>query len=51
MLRYPEGDEIKCMVHLDHPMTNNEAGYETLVVELDLAKAVGAMSVVVYCDS
>ena len=39
------------MVHLDFPMTNNEAEYEALVVGLDLAKAVGATSVVVHYDS
>ena len=39
------------MVHLDFPTTNNEAEYETLVVGLDLAKALGAIIVVAYCDS
>ena len=51
MLCSPEGNKIKCMVHLDFPVTNNEAEYEILVVGLDLAKAIGAISVVVYCDS
>ena len=39
------------MVHLDFPMTNNKVEHETLMVGLDLAKAAGATSVVVYCDS
>ena len=39
------------MVHLDFPTTNNETEYETLVAGLDLAKVVGATSVVVYYDS
>ena len=39
------------MVRLDFPTTNNEVEYETLVVGLDLARAVGATSVVVYGDS
>ena len=39
------------MVCLDFPTTNNEAEYKALVVGLDLAKAVGAASVVIYCDS
>ena len=39
------------MVRLNFPLTNNEAEYETLVAGLDLAKAVGATSVVVHCDS
>ena len=32
-------------------MTNNKVEHETLMVGLDLAKAAGATSVVVYCDS
>ena len=51
MLRSPEGDEIECMVRLDFPTTNNEAEYKALVVELNLAKAAVAISVVIYCDS
>ncbi|XP_075665507.1 uncharacterized protein LOC142635192 [Castanea sativa] len=51
MLHYPEGDKIECMIHLDFPTTNNEAEYEALVAGLDLAKAAGATSVVVHCDS
>ena len=39
------------MVRLDFPTSNNEAKYETLVAELDLAKAAGATSVVIHCDS
>ena len=46
-----EGDTIECMVCLDFPTTNNEAEYEALVAGLDLAKAAGATSVVIYCDS
>ena len=39
------------MVRLDFPATNNEAEYKALVAGLDLAKAAGATSVVIYCDS
>ena len=46
-----EGDQIECMVCLDFLNTNNEAEYEALVAGLDLAKAAGAASVVLYCDS
>ena len=46
-----EGDRVKCVIRLDFPTTNNEAEYETLIARLDLAKAVGAKSVVVYCNS
>ena len=34
-----EGDEIRCMIQLDFPTTNNEAEYEAMVAGLDLAKA------------
>ena len=39
------------MVRLDFLTTNNEAKYEALVAGLDLAKAAGATSVVIYYDS
>ena len=39
------------MVRLDFPTTNNEAEYEALVVGLDLTKAAGAASIVIYYDS
>ena len=48
MLLSPEGNQIECMVRLNFPTTNNEAEYETLVAELDLTKAAGATSVVLY---
>ena len=51
MLCSPERDEIECMVHLDFQMTNNETEYEALVARLNLARAAGATSVVIYCDS
>ncbi|XP_075645823.1 uncharacterized protein LOC142616992 [Castanea sativa] len=39
------------MVCLDFPTTNNEAKYKALVAGLDLTKAAGATSMVVYYDS
>ena len=45
-----EGDKIECMIRLDIPTTNNEAEYEALVARLDLARAVGAESMVVHYD-
>ena len=51
VLLSPEGDVVKCMIRLDFPTTNNEAEYEALVAGLDLARAAGATSVVIYCDS
>ena len=46
-----EGDIVECMIRLYFPTTNNEAEYEALVAGLDLARAIGATSVVIYCDS
>ena len=51
MIQTPEGDEIRCMIRLDFPTTNNEEKYEALVAGLDLAKATRAENVVVHCDS
>ena len=51
MIWTPEGDEIRCMIRLDFPTTNNEAEYKALVAGLDLAKVAGAKNVVVHYDS
>ena len=51
VLMSPEGDVVECMIRLNFPTTNNEAEYEALVAGLDLARAIGATSVVIYCDS
>ena len=51
MLLSPKGDKIECMVRLDFLATNNEVEYETLMARLDLAKAAGVVSMVLYCDS
>ena len=51
MIQTPEGDEIRCMIRLDFPTTNNKAKYEALVAGLDLAKATGAKKVVMHCNS
>ena len=51
VLLSPEGDKVECMVCLDFPTTNNETKYEALVVGLNLAKAAGTTSVVIYYDS
>ena len=51
MIQTLEGDEIRCMIWLDFPTTNNEAEYEALEVGLDLAKAAEAKNVVMHCDS
>ena len=51
VLLSPKGDVVECMIRLDFPTTNNEAEYEVLVAGLDLARAAGATSVVIYCNS
>ncbi|XP_075633391.1 uncharacterized protein LOC142605849 [Castanea sativa] len=51
VLHSPKGDEIECIVRLNFPITKNEAEYEALVAELDLAKAVGATSMILRCES
>ena len=51
VLLSPKGDVVECMIRLNFPTTNNEAKYEALVASLDLARAAGATSVVIYCDS
>ena len=51
VLLSPEEDVVKYMIRLDFPTTNNEAEYEALVAGLDLARAAGATSVVIYYDS
>ena len=51
VIRTPEGDKIEYMIRLDFPTTNNKAEYEALVAGLDLARAIGAESMVVHCDS
>ena len=51
VLLSPEGDTVDCIVRLDFPTTNNETEYKALVTGLDLTKAAGAMSIVIYCDS
>ena len=51
VLLSPEGDVVECMICLNFPTTNNEVEYEALVAGLDLARATGATSVVIYCNS
>ena len=46
-----EGDTIECAVHLQFSTTNNEVKYEAVLSSLDLAKATGAKSTIIHCDS
>ena len=50
-MRSLEGDHLEYVVHLQFQMTNNEAEYEALLQGLELAKSLGADSVLVLGDS
>ena len=51
VLKSPEADTLKRKVRLHYPTTNNEAEYEALLKGLELAKSLGAESVLVQGDS
>ena len=51
VLKSPEADTLKRKVRLHYQTTNNEAKYETLLKGLELAKSLGAESVLVQGDS
>ena len=51
VLKSPEGDTIKQAVRLQYPTTNNEAEYEALLTELEMAKVLGATELDVLSDS
>lgn len=46
-----EGDLVGCAIRLQFPTTNNKAECEAIILGLDLAKELGALSVIIYCDS
>ena len=47
VLKSPKADMLKRKVRLHYPTTNNEAEYEALLKGLELAKSLGAESVLV----
>ena len=51
VLKSPEADTLKRKMRLHYPTTNNEAEYETLLKGLELAKSLGAESILVQGDS
>ncbi|XP_075633446.1 uncharacterized protein LOC142605906 [Castanea sativa] len=51
MLKSPEGDKLKYAARLQYQTTSNEAEYKALLKGLELAKSLGAESVVVHRDS
>ena len=50
VLKSPEADTLKRKVRLHYPTTNNEAEYEAFLKGLELAKSLGAESVLVQGD-
>ena len=51
VLKSPEVDTLKRKVRLHYPTTNNKAEYDALLKGLELAKSLGAESVLVQGDS
>ena len=51
VLQSPERDNLECAIRLQFSMTNNKAEYEAILAGLNLAKAVGASSVVLHSDT
>lgn len=51
LLWSPEGDTIECAICLKFLTIHNEANYEAILSSLNLAKAAGAESTVIHCDS
>ena len=51
VLQSPEGDKFKYKVRLQYQTTNNEVEYEVFLKGLELAKSLGAESIVVQRDS
>ena len=50
-MKFLEADKLKHKVRLNYQKTNNEAEYEALLKGLELAKSLGAESVLVQGDS
>ena len=51
MLQSPEGDRLTYKVRLQYQTTNNEVEYEALFKGLELAKSIGAKSILILGDS
>ena len=50
VLKYPKWDKLKYTTCLQYQTTNNEVKYEALLKRLELAKSLGAESIVVQGD-
>ena len=51
VLQSLEGDRLKYKVRLQYQTTNNEVEYEALFKGLELAKSIGAKSILILGDS
>ena len=51
LLRSSKEDTLECAIRLQFPTTNNETKYKADLSSLNMAKATGAMSVVIYYNS
>ena len=51
VLKSPKGGELKHKVCLQYQTTNNESEYEAVLKGLELAKSLGAESILVQGDS
>ena len=51
VLKSPKGDKLKYVARLWYPTTNNKVEYETFFKGLELAKSLGAESIVIQGDS
>jgi len=51
ILKSPEGDKLRYKARLEYQTTNNKAEYEALLRGLELAKSLGAESVIIQGDS
>ena len=51
VLQSSEGDELKYKVRLQYLATNNEVEYDALLKGLELAKSLGAESILIQGDS
>ena len=50
ILKSPEGDKLRYAARLEYQTTNNEVEYEALLKGLELAKSLGAESIIVEGD-
>lgn len=51
VLTSPRGDALQRSIKCGIPATNNEAGYEALIVRLDLAASMGIQYLTITIDS